>query len=124
MRVLARELSSHAGEQVEASGWVHRIRELGAVAFVVLRDRSGLMQLVYDGKPDFSLESVISVNGTVAENEKAPGGYEIQVVESRVLAPAASDLPISVNQASRLLSARVRGRTFRTWQQTKRRGTD
>lgn len=98
MRVLARNVSAHAGEQIEASGWVHRIRELGAVAFVVLRDRTGLVQLVYDGKPDLSPESVIHVTGSVAENEKAPGGYEIQVAETSVLAKAASDLPIAVNQ--------------------------
>lgn len=98
MRVLAREVKSRVGERVEASGWVHRIRDIGGVAFLLLRDRSGMVQLVYDAKPEITLESVISVSGTVAENEKAPGGYEIQVEETTVLAPAAADLPLAVNQ--------------------------
>jgi nondiscriminating aspartyl-tRNA synthetase len=86
------------GETVEAAGWVHRIRELGGISFVMLRDRSGFVQLVYEGKVEYSLESVISVEGSVAENDKAPGGYEIQVTATELLAPAASDLPIAVNQ--------------------------
>ena len=35
MRVLARDLASHAGATITASGWVHRIRELGAISFVL-----------------------------------------------------------------------------------------
>jgi nondiscriminating aspartyl-tRNA synthetase len=50
MRVLAKDILAGAGtgEQgsLEVSGWVHRIRELGGITFVILRDRSGLVQLV------------------------------------------------------------------------------
>jgi nondiscriminating aspartyl-tRNA synthetase len=98
MRVLARDIAGYVGKSVEAAGWVHRIRDMGGVAFLLLRDRTGMVQLVYDEKPDLTNESVISVAGTVAENEKAPGGYEIQVTETKVLAPAAGDLPLAVNQ--------------------------
>ncbi|MFW5688367.1 MAG: amino acid--tRNA ligase-related protein, partial [Spirochaetota bacterium] len=97
-RVLVTELAEHVGKQVSVAGWVHRIRELGAVSFVLLRDRSGLGQLVYEGKADVGNESVVLVSGTVQENEKAPGGYELHVAETSVLGPAASDLPIAVNQ--------------------------
>ncbi len=98
MRTLASELSSKAGQQVELSGWIHRVRELGGISFVVLRDRSGTVQLVYDGKVEYTPESVITVRGTVQANEKAPGGYELQVAETELLAPAEPDLPIAVNQ--------------------------
>ncbi|AFG38874.1 aspartate--tRNA(Asn) ligase [Spirochaeta africana] len=97
-RVLAAGLSRHAGETVSAAGWVHRIRELGGISFVLLRDRTGLMQLVYEGSVPAGLESVIRVDGTVTENDKAPGGYEIQVHATEVLGKAAGDLPLSVNQ--------------------------
>ncbi len=97
-RVLAGELSGHEGQEVTASGWVHRIRELGAISFVLLRDRSGQMQLVFDGKVDFSLESVIQAKGIVKANDKAPGGYELQVGEASVIAPAAPELSFPVNQ--------------------------
>jgi nondiscriminating aspartyl-tRNA synthetase len=78
-RVLARDIRDNEGAEVSVSGWVHRIRELGAISFVLLRDRSGLTQLVFDGKVDFTLESVIEARGMVKASEKAPGGFELQV---------------------------------------------
>ncbi|MFW5716699.1 MAG: aspartate--tRNA(Asn) ligase [Spirochaetota bacterium] len=97
-RVLVTELGDRIGQEVRLAGWVHRIRELGAVSFVLLRDRSGLGQLVYDGKVSAANESVVAVRGTVQANEKAPGGYELHVTETEVLGPATGDLPIAINQ--------------------------
>ncbi|GMO22681.1 MAG: aspartate--tRNA(Asn) ligase [Termitinemataceae bacterium] len=98
-RILAKEIKLSAGGSAEVymCGWVHRIRELGAVSFVVLRDRSGLAQLVLDKKYDLSLESVIKAQGTLALNEKAPGGAELRVTSLDILSKASSDLPFQVN---------------------------
>ncbi|MDR1178685.1 MAG: aspartate--tRNA(Asn) ligase, partial [Spirochaetaceae bacterium] len=85
------------------TGWVHRIRELGGVTFVIVRDRSGLAQLVCGEKPADSsgaaltLESVIQAEGLPALNEKAPGGAELVVKTIEVLSRAAGDLPYQVN---------------------------
>jgi len=98
MRTLAADLVHHDGKLVEVSGWIHRIRDMGKINFLLLRDRSGIAQLVLEEKPEISLETVVTVKGMVAANEKAPGGYEVQVTEIAVLAPAAPDLPIPVNQ--------------------------
>ena len=46
MRVLSTDLSSHIGERVTLAGWLHAKRELGAVSFVLVRDRAGLAQAV------------------------------------------------------------------------------
>ncbi|GHV74762.1 aspartate--tRNA(Asn) ligase [Spirochaetia bacterium] len=103
MRVLAKDIleSKVVGESeqssVEVSGWVHRIRELGGITFVILRDRSGLLQLVLQEKPDLTLESVITARGTPAANEKAPGGAELRVTSLEVISRAAPDLPYQVN---------------------------
>lgn len=101
MRVLAKDMAGLAqnetGKMVELSGWVHRIRELGGVSFVILRDRSGLVQLVLEGKTDLTLESVIRVSGAVAVNEKAPDGAEVRVKNLEVLSRAEPDLPFPVN---------------------------
>jgi nondiscriminating aspartyl-tRNA synthetase len=58
MRVLAKDLAEAArkdaarkDEEIEVRGWVHRIRDMGKITFVILRDRSALAQLVFDGKP-------------------------------------------------------------------------
>lgn len=97
-RILAAELKDHEGSEVLVSGWVHRIRELGGISFMLLRDRSGILQIVYQDVPDFPLESVVSVRGLVKQNEKAPGGFEIEARESSMLGRAAGDLPFAVNQ--------------------------
>lgn len=105
MRALAKDIAVlAAGAQaggatpVELKGWVHRVRDLGGVSFVMLRDRSGLVQLVLEGKADFSLESVIRAVGVPALNPKAPGGAELRAESVEVLSAAALDLPYPVNQ--------------------------
>jgi nondiscriminating aspartyl-tRNA synthetase len=104
MRTLTAELASRAGRHVTLLGWVHRIRDLGGVSFVLLRDRSGIAQLVFDSKPGVTLESVIKVEGTAAANERAPGGMEVRVSSMEVLSPAETDLPVPVNQEPDKLS--------------------
>ncbi len=104
MRVLAKDIAALAAEtkegsaaQVELKGWVHRVRELGGVSFVMLRDRSGVVQVVVEGKADLSLESVISATGTPALNPKAPGGAELRAQKIELIAKAETDLPYPVN---------------------------
>ncbi len=101
MRTLAKQIHTIAVEtpeaEVELAGWVHRIRELGAVSFVILRDRSALVQVVLPGKVEFTVESVIRVWGTATINEKAPGGAEVRATKIDVLSPAAGDLPFAVS---------------------------
>jgi len=97
-RTLAADAHDKIGEVIEVSAWVHRIRNLGGVVFVILRDRSGQIQAVTDGEFPVSVESVVRLRGTVRASEKAPGGVEISVEHFDVLAEAASDLPVAVNQ--------------------------
>ncbi len=104
MRTLIADTGSHIGVEITVSGWVHRIRDLGKVSFVLLRDRTGIVQLVFDSKPEVTLESVIRATGTAAENAKAPGGVEIRVSTMEVLSAAAPDLPIQINQDPAKLS--------------------
>lgn len=91
-------MASHVGQEIHVAGWVHRIRSLGGITFVILRDRSGLVQIVYENEPEFGSETVISVRGTVAENEKAEGGFEVKAAETEILSTADSELPVPINQ--------------------------
>ncbi|MDR1318748.1 MAG: aspartate--tRNA(Asn) ligase [Treponema sp.] len=107
MRILAKDIAeaagSRPGEEVQVFGWVHRIRDMGGITFVMLRDRSGLLQLVFNEKPldssgaPLTLESVIGARGLPAVNEKAPGGAELQVKALEIISRAAPELPYQVN---------------------------
>jgi nondiscriminating aspartyl-tRNA synthetase len=95
---MAKAAAERPETEVEAAGWVHRIRDMGGISFVILRDRSGMLQLVLgEAKGDLSLESVIRVRGLPALNGKAPGGVELKVNVLEVLSQAAPDLPYQVN---------------------------
>ncbi|GAB1484029.1 hypothetical protein MASR2M78_28460 [Treponema sp.] len=109
MRVLAKDIAEKAAQSsseiVELRGWVHRVRELGGVSFVMIRDRSGIAQAVVRGRADLSLESVVLASGTLALNNKAPGGAELQVQNLSILASAAKDLPIRLTGIQKRLAS-------------------
>ena len=114
MRTWLGEIGQQEGREVKVRGWVHRIRELGKISFILLRDRSGVAQLVIDAASgsqevvraasQLTLESVLAVSGKVASNVKAPGGFEVLVSTLEVVARAAPDLPLPVNQDPEKLS--------------------
>lgn len=90
---------------VTVAGWVEDIRNLGSIAFLILRDMKGTLQLTLLKKktPDMfkqliSLprESVISVKGLCKENEKVRNGYEIVPESVEVLSVAETPLPLGV----------------------------
>ena len=97
-RTLARELP-HAvpGEPVRLQGWVHRRRELAAVTFLVIRDRTGLAQVVVkDGQPLPPEETPVEVTGTASANPQAPGGVEVTSPTITALGDPADTPPVEL----------------------------
>ncbi len=93
------------GKKISIAGWVEDIRNLGGIAFVILRDRYGRMQITAIKKqnPDLfkelvslSRESVIAAYGTCQENEKVMNGWELLIEKMKVLAKADTPLPMGV----------------------------
>jgi nondiscriminating aspartyl-tRNA synthetase len=83
-RTLASQLPSAApGDHVRLEGWVHRRRVLGGVTFLIVRDRSGLAQVVVRDAEALQTvrrcgeETVVAVTGTATRNPAAPGGAEV-----------------------------------------------
>ena len=82
-RTLASELSAQVGQRVRMAGWLHHQRQLAQVAFLLLRDRSGVAQVVVtdrasrDAVADLFPETVVEIEGTVMANEQAPAGVEL-----------------------------------------------
>ncbi len=97
----------NVNEEVMLAGWVQRIRNLGEIQFVDLRDEKGITQLVIskdiaDAMKDVTPETVISVTGKVEErsnkNPKMPtGDIEIIVSKIEVLGKCKSTLPFEIN---------------------------
>lgn len=92
------------GKEVRVNGAIHKIRDMGDVAFVVLRNREGLVQTVYEeGVTDIALkelneEATVEVCGVVAAEERAPQGFEIRLKEVKLLSKPLEPMPISINK--------------------------
>lgn len=95
-RTFIADIDADAGE-VLLRGWVHRLRVLKTVTFLVVQDASGRAQCVSSALKEhhLKLEDVVEVRGVVRKDERAARGFEIDVVEVRVLNRAAADLPFT-----------------------------
>ncbi|MGD1060118.1 MAG: aspartate--tRNA(Asn) ligase [Methanomassiliicoccales archaeon] len=93
-------------KEVCIEGWVQDVRALGGIAFVLVRDRDGVIQVAVPKKkvtPDLfagitgvSRESVIRVNGIVKESKQAKAGFEIVPTHFEIMSEARSPLPMGV----------------------------
>lgn len=91
-----------AGNTVKVNGFIHTIRDMGNVAFLILRKREGLIQCVFEeGITNFSLKDLkeadtVEVTGILVDSEKAPGGIEIRLSEIKILSEPADSLPLPI----------------------------
>ena len=94
----------YEGKEVLLNGAVHKIRDMGEVAFVVLRTREGLVQTVYEEGTttpelkELCEEAAVTVKGTVALEERAPQGFEIRAVSFEILSKPVEPMPIAINK--------------------------
>jgi len=98
------QLGEHRGLEVTLRGWLYNRRSSGKIHFLLLRDGTGLCQCVASradlGAESFAAadhlgqETSLEVTGTVREDKRAPGGFELSVRELRVLGNS-SDYPIT-----------------------------
>ena len=101
-RIHVRELVEHVGERVRVAGWLHHQRQLSKLAFLLLRDRSGIVQAVVEWPEtiaelaELQSETVLEVEGVAVAAPRAPGGVELHEPELRVLAPAVAPPPIDL----------------------------
>ncbi len=110
MRTYIKDVFKKKGK-VEVYGWVHDIRDLSKIRFIILRDISGRIQItgvkgkisakVFNLMDSVSRESVIKVRGNLKDSKQAPGGKEIIPTEIEVIALAESPLLIDVGDRSK-----------------------
>jgi len=99
MRTLSSQLNKKIDEDVEVWGRVYGVRALGGVNFLILQDRDGLVQIVFD--KDFKEAKVgswVKIQGQAKEEKRAPGGVEIQGKKVEVVSAPDEDLPFDLSK--------------------------
>ena len=95
-RTLAGDVARQVGRPIDLTGWVHARRDLGGIQFLLLRDRSGIVQCVFENTEIPLQESCVRVGGHVVEAAKAPGGFEVHADRLEVITEATDPPPIEV----------------------------
>lgn len=97
-------LKAEEGTTIILEGAVHSIRDMGEIAFVILRKREGLIQTVWEeGKTDMELseireEDYIHVTGQIKDEERAPHGKEVRLSTIRHLSHVSCPLPLPIDK--------------------------
>jgi len=103
--VTVSELAQHVGQDVELKGWVYNTRSVGKIWFLILRDGTGILQCVvvknetdddsFTLEQDLNQEDSVTVTGTVREEPRALGGFELGVRTINVVSHVVDEYPIS-----------------------------
>ncbi len=98
------DLRDHADATVTVRGWVTHLRSSGKVAFVVIRDGSGVLQAVlvrnavpaetWEAFGRLTTETSVALTGAVRADARSPGGYELGVESLEIIGPSPTDYPI------------------------------
>jgi len=98
------ELKNKAGQEVTLAGWLYNSRASGKVQFLIIRDGTGLCQCVvekakvleelFEQLKRLGQESSLTVTGTVREDARSVGGYELAVTAAEIISTA-QDYPIT-----------------------------
>jgi nondiscriminating aspartyl-tRNA synthetase len=100
-RIRTTEAVAHVGQHVKLAGWLHALRRLGSLNFLILRDGFGTFQAVLDDISSLSgcqAESILEVEGTVCAEPQAPGGVELHDCDVRVLVPVTEPPPLIISK--------------------------
>jgi asparaginyl-tRNA synthetase len=106
MYVSISDIGQHAGEQVTLRGWLYNVRSSGKIAFLQVRDGSGMIQAVvvkaevpepvWNDAKALTQESSFEVTGNVRQDDRAPYcGYELTVTDLKPVQIAEPNYPIS-----------------------------
>ncbi|MGO9260388.1 MAG: asparagine--tRNA ligase [Bryobacteraceae bacterium] len=106
-RITIAQAAAHVGETVEIAGWLYNIRRSGKIAFPILRDGYGLLQCVavksalpedlFETIRNLTQESSIIVTGKIRAEQRAPGGFEMDLENLEVVqrVPETDPYPIT-----------------------------
>jgi len=92
-------LDGKVSTKAKLRGWIHRKRDQKKMVFLMLRDSTGVIQLACKDKilekaREATIESSVEIEGKIKKDDRAPGGYEIQVDKIKIVGLAESPFPI------------------------------
>ncbi|WP_066892332.1 aspartate--tRNA(Asn) ligase [Clostridium nigeriense] len=100
-RIMINNIKNYINEKIKIEGWIYRIRKLKNITFIVVRDKSGLIQCVVENtktnEKNIKIESVVSIIGGVKENNNSLNPFEVLIEEINIINEA-KELPIEVNK--------------------------
>jgi nondiscriminating aspartyl-tRNA synthetase len=103
-RIWTVDLPAHVGESVAVAGWLHRLRRLSSVTFLVVRDGRGLAQVVLEDPWQVERlaavppESALRVEGEVVASEQALRGVELRATSVEVVEAALEPPPFEMHR--------------------------
>ncbi|MDO4295975.1 MAG: aspartate--tRNA(Asn) ligase [bacterium] len=94
------------GEEVVTEGMIHSIRDMGEVLFVIVRNREGLLQAIFEKKEPEAAEwkenlregMAVRIAGRLHSEERAPHGKELQMTKVEILSKPAAPLPLPIDK--------------------------
>ena len=105
-RITIADAANHAGETVRIPGWLYNMRKSGKILFPQLRDGTGIMQCVavknqlpaelFQTLRHLTQESSVIITGKVRAEERAPGGFEMDVEDAEVLQKVSEEEPYPI----------------------------
>jgi asparaginyl-tRNA synthetase len=106
MRIRISDAGAHAGASVEIAGWLYNLRRSGKIVFPLVRDGSGIMQCVgvraqlaedlFETLKGLTQESSLIVRGRIRAEERAPGGYEMDIESAEIVQRVPEDRPYPI----------------------------
>ncbi len=103
-RIHINKVKENLGSKIKIAGFVQTIRDQGSIKFLMIRDISGIIQVVVTkSKPEvlaeskkLTYESVVEITGLAKEEKQAPGGFEVEAENIEILSLSDPKLPIPV----------------------------
>ena len=103
-------LKKKDNSKVLIAGWIQKIKPMGSLSFIELRDRTGTLQIVAKGFNDLNKltpESVISASGTIKQGQKKSGEKELILEDYEIINKAETPLPVDLVQNTTQMEKRI-----------------
>jgi asparaginyl-tRNA synthetase len=124
------DIGQHEGQSVTIRGWLYNKRESGKLIFPIFRDGSGIIQgvvpknqvspEVFDTLKNLTDESSVIITGKVRADKRAPGGYELDVTDVKVVQRVPEDDPFPIARKEHGVDFLMENRHL--WVRTPRQG--